>query len=83
VGLNSGMNEIDKWEIENIKKLYKSIIMKEPLLSISIFIFFHEVIKLRRVKQAHSMYPGQIEDSTFPSKIKVELMHPCDEKNKN
>ena len=76
------MNEIDKWEIENIEKLYKSIIMKEPpSISISIFSFFHEVIKLRRIKQAHSVYPGQIEDSTCPSKIKVEFMHPCDQKN--
>ena len=71
------MNEIDKWEIENIEKLYKSIIVKEPLLSISIFIFFHEVAKLRRLKQAHSVYPGQIKDSTFPSKVKVEHIRPC------
>ena len=75
------MNEIDKWEIENIEKLYKSIIMKETLLSISIFMFFHQVIRLRRIKQAHSMFPGKIKDSTFPSKIKVKFMRACAEKN--
>ncbi len=72
------MTEIDKWEIENIEKLYKSIITKEPLLSISILIFFHEVAKLRRLKQAESVWPGQIEESTFPSKVKkVEYIRPC------
>ena len=51
------MNEIDKWEISEIEKLYKSIIMKESLLSISIFSFINDVIYVRRVR--HYLFPEE------------------------
>mgnify|MGYP000350800804 CR=1 FL=1 len=41
------MENIIDWEINNIEKLYKSIIIKESLISISSIVFIHAVIELR------------------------------------
>ena len=41
------MENIIDWEISNIEKLYKSIIIKESLISISSIVFIHAVIELR------------------------------------
>ena len=68
------MENIIDWEINNIEKLYKSIIIKESLISISSIVFIHAVIELRIKRD--KLFPDKRLPACDETDLKMAITNP-------